>query len=232
MQKYHGIRHHNQKGRSILELIAIIAVFGVIAIGIYTLASRVLSDRSDAAVTAEVAHIADGAKSLLRWYGKVDVGNSGSNTDDFAQKTNAINEYMVCQGYFKNDNGIAKNCNNITGTNSQIRGVLSNNSPVYIELGRTNMAGTTCTTTKNCHRTVSVNVEQLNKSECIALATADWGKDLLCINSACLFKVSSGKYERSQEEFPFSVGTASKNNSLCSDAAAVDGEYTLNFLFF
>ena len=209
---------NKQKGRSMLEVIGVLAVAGVMMSGIIAMTNRVMDDRTNAMIISEVTNVVGGAKSLLSWY-----------TDDMGAGSTTIMKYLLCQGYIRSSmSQTALACSEPT-TATTATGILSNGSPINVTgakgyITSDNKCGNTCTTgSANCHDIISVDITNLTKSQCIALAMTDWGKDFIGMS-----KVNTIEYvTKTDYSFPLSLGDAS---AFCG--SKTEGTYALTILFF
>lgn len=158
-----------QLGRSTLEMICVLAVFGVIVGGMMGLAGKVFSGRNDATVIAEILYISNAAKNLLKWYPEI------TGTDD-----HTVLKYLVCQGYMRSNKQVTTCDDMKEPLESDIWGLLPNGRTVDVQTERINLAGEDdCAPGKTgCQNVVTLVISGLTQSECIALVTADWGVDL------------------------------------------------------
>ena len=206
-----------QKGRSMLETIAVIAVSGLIVVSMLMMGNRVMDDRSSASVISEVSRVADGAKSLLAWYPNIDSINSTT-----------LMKYLLCQGYTDSTVALsADDCNANLNTATTAKGKLSNGSNINATSAKQLLTnGNTCTTgTAGCHDVITIEVTNLRKSECIALAQTEWGKDFVGMSNA---SDNSIQYVASSATvFPLSLTDAV---TFCG--TKTEGTYSLKILFF
>jgi len=204
-----------QAGRSVLEMIAVIAVSALIVAGIISMGNKVMDDRSTATVVSEVSHIADGAKTLFSWY---------PNMTGMGSKT--LMKYLICQKYV--DGNASFNCSTELNDDSKsAKGKLSNGSLIDATYARKLLTnGNTCTEgTAGCHFVITIEVTNLRKAECMALAQTEWGKDFVGMSKA---SDNSIQYVASSTHvFPLGLTDAV---SFCG--SKTEGTYSLKILFF
>lgn len=204
-------RRREQFGRSLLEVIAVISVFGIIVGGILAVANKVFSGRSNAVVISEIVHIVDGAKTLVSWYPEIDDGST------------VILKYLLCQKYMKSSVEIT-DCSQ-PKVETSATGILSNGSPITVTSEKSLISdGSSCTAgTAGCHDIITVTVSKLNKSECLALAQTDWGTDFVGMSRGDVLEyLVSSSYT-----FPLGISDAL---TFCD--TPTDGSYSLTILFF
>lgn len=206
---------NRQSGRSMLEVIAVIAVFGIIAGGIMTMATRVFSDRANAVIISEVSHVADGAKSLLSWYPNIE------------SESTVVMKYLLCQKYIKSSKTLsATDCGANLKEETDATGILANGSPINVTTAKGLLSnGNTCTAgTSGCFDIVTLNVSKLTKEECYALAMTEWGKDFVGMSKGDSIEyVATSSYT-----FPLDFANA---KTFCGSADS-NGKYSLKILFF
>ena len=206
-----------QKGRSILEMIGVIAVSGMVVIGMMLMGNRVMDERSTAVVISEVSHVADGAKALLSWY---------PNMDDAKEST--MMKYLLCQGYADSTVELSSSdCGTNLSVATTAKGKLSNGSIINATVSRKLLTdGSACNKgDAGCQQVITVEVTNLRKNECVALAQTDWGGDFVGMSKA---SDNTMQYVASSSTvFPLAVADAV---NFCG--TKTEGEYSLKILFF
>lgn len=202
-----------QSGRSMIEMIAVVAAMGIIVTGMGTMAGKVMKNRQSAFVVSEVVHLVSGAKDLLTWYPDVKAVTNGDT---------GILKYLLCEKWLKSTKILTDtDCKTNMATATTAKGVLSNGSTVGITLNKTTLTGEACSATSACQYIITITISDLNKSDCIMLASTDWGRDFVGIG-----KTGSITYVATNSDvFPMDE---LETKTMCSDSAS----NTLNILFF
>lgn len=213
-------RLKRQLGRSMLEMISVLAVFGVIIGGMLSLAGRVFSGRGDATVVAEMVHIVSGAKSLMKWYPEI------NNTDK-----RKVLKYMLCQGYVTPNEKITDCSNMNTALPDGTVGILPNGRMVNVITERIDLGSEekdSCTSGQFCQSVVTLAVSGLTQTECVSLVTTDWGSDFLAMGTT---DINSMDYV-SSKDYTFPIKDPADILHFCAADKAVGGTYNFYLTLF
>ena len=139
------MRNIAQSGRSMLEMLGVLAVIGVLSVGGFDLITKMNSNRKAAAVIDEIGSLALKVRRVAREYAYVP-DDGGAAHDGYSSLGEFVNDARAYPAELKWANGV------FTGTD-----------------------GVTYTLTSNDGTSFSIQVDNLTTDMCMQVLTTNWG---------------------------------------------------------